>query len=164
MICSSVPCIILDYLFPNLRPELWDKDEVLVLWVDGLEVSIKVEDTTGSPALMIIEDGVFVTNNNLVMALSFKGDTSKFKFLASKILGQLKPKLLDELRHKRWLHKRGNVYQIRLISNVETDSPQVVYQRENDQTIWVRPLYDWMRSFEKIQEETGDCRSSSVAS
>jgi hypothetical protein len=53
----------------------------------------------------------------------------------------------------KWKHRNGLVYEVILITNIESTNPkyekQVVYKGENG-NIWSRPLNDWHRSFTKI--------------
>lgn len=50
----------------------------------------------------------------------------------------------------RWQHRNGNIYVVLLIANL-FDEPRypktVVYQNENNGTVWARPASDWHRSF-----------------
>lgn len=50
----------------------------------------------------------------------------------------------------RWQHRNGNTYLVLVITNLldTTDYPMtVVYQNDENGTMWSRPVRDWHRSF-----------------
>ena len=54
-----------------------------------------------------------------------------------------------------WRHKNGDFYRVILIANkdskrIDEYPVTVVYKRLCDETIWCRPFYRWLGSFENV--------------
>jgi hypothetical protein len=57
-----------------------------------------------------------------------------------------------------WKHKNGNIYEVLMITNLESERPEypitVVYCNARNFKVWSRPLSEWHRSMTRIEENS----------
>lgn len=83
-------------------------------------------------------------------------DPFVFEKLMFQILREMYNRMTYEIDvNTVWINKKTqDIYRVVDHADTVTDCPKVIYQRGKDGTIWTRPIHDWMRAFEKVQEKT----------